>query len=518
MFLGEVTSSTPQETAELFAQSFSSVYQESHDPTPDYVVHDAIDFNSCQFSSSQVFKALSSLPLKFSSGPDNIPPFILRKCASILSVPLSLIFNRSLSSGIFPTCWKSSYVIPIFKSGDRCNVVNYRGVCIQSAIPKVLDRLISSRLSFACKQFISNSQHGFITKRSTVTNLLCYQQDILEAFQSHSSVHSIYTDVAKAFDRVNTRFLLCKLRSYGIGESFLSWLASYLSDRTQSVRVGGSLSKSIQVTSGVGQGSHVGPLLFSLFFNDLPNVIKHSSVLMFADDVKLYRPITSSSDCHLLQIDIDALYSWMTTNGMTLSLHKCFVVEFTRGGSIDFIYTLDSVPLTRVDQIKDLGILLDQKLSLVPHITNLSMRCHRILGYIVRNSKGLSSDAFRLLYVSLVRSLLEYACVVWSPYYEVHINLLERVQRKFLFHFRYRHPSVEIQLPPLEERRLIFDRRFLDKLVVGDVDCAELLGLVKLDCHRRLRHKRTYVVNKCVTNYTYFSPLNRMMRDVNSHA
>lgn len=515
MFHNGVTCSTPQETADLLAQSFSSVYQGPHRHLPNYDESDLIDFNHCQFTQQEVLKALSSLSPKYSSGPDNVPSFVLRKCAVLLSDPLCVLFNRSLSSHVFPACWKLSYLLPIFKSGNRCDVSNYRGVCIQSAIPKVLDKLITTRLTFACKHFIADQQHGFTSKRSTVTNLLCYQHDIIQSFQTRSAVHSVYTDVAKAFDRVDTDFLLLKLKSYGIGESFLTWLSSYFSGRTQTVRVGDSLSQPIQVTSGVGQGSHIGPLLFSLFFNDLPRVIQHSSVLLFADDVKLYRTINSITDCHLLQNDISFFHQWLSRNGLSLSLHKCFVVEFSRSKSLDFTYNIDGVPLVCVEEIKDLGIILDRKLSFVSHTTSLSMRCHRILGYIWRNSKGLSSNAFILLYKALVRSILEYCCVVWSPHYGVHVKILERVQRKFMWYLHFRYPNVDLELPSLMDRRITADNAFLRKLIAGDIDCSRLLGLIKLDCHRRLRNNRTYLIDQCSTNYSFHLPLNRMMRAAN---
>lgn len=386
---------------------------------------------------------------------------------------------------------------------------------IKSWIPKVLDKLVTTRLSSACKHFISDKQHGFTAGRSTVTNLLCYQHDIIESFQSVSSVHSIYTDVSKAFDRVDVRFLIRKLKSYGIGDSFLTWLSSFFTGRTQSVLVGNSLSLPIQVLSGVGQGSHSGPLLFSLFFNDLPQIIHHSSVLMFADDVKLYKSIKSTSDCHLLQRDFDTFHSWLMANGMSLSFHKCFVIEFTRSKTFEFPYSVNSHLLNRVDKIKDLGVLFDQKLSFVPYVTNTSMRCHRLLGYVLRNSRGLSFDAFCLLYTSLVRSLLEYGSIVWSPIYEVHIDTLERVQRKFLSYCRYRFPNIDIDIPSLRDRRLKADSSFFNKLFEGEVDCPKLLSLISLDCHRRLRKNNTFFVKQCCTNYTYFEPMNRMMRNEN---
>lgn len=517
MFLQGVTSSTPQETANLFADSFSSVYMASDLPIPEYALHDLVDFNTCSVSESEVFKALSSLPPKFSSGPDCIPFFILKKCASDLARPLTLIFNKSLSTGVFPVTWKKSFVIPIFKSGNRSDVANYRGVCIQSAIPKILDRLVCTELASACKQLISNHQHGFVPRRSTVTNLLSYQHDILQAIQSGQAVHSVYTDVAKAFDRVDTRFLIAKMRSYGLGDSILHWFSDYLAGRTQQVRIGNSLSSPIDVLSGVGQGSHTGPLLFSLFFNDLPEVIRHSSILMFADDVKLYKSISDNSDCILLQSDLDRFTSWLTQNGMQLSLHKCAVIEFSRShSSYNHTYNINAESLPYVQQIKDLGILFDRNLSFIPQISNLSLRCHKVMGYVFRNSKGLSSEAFSLLYKSLVRSLLEYASIVWSPYYEVHSYTLERVQRRFLSYFRYRFPQETSSLDTLAERRKMVDLRFLDKLVEGQIDCSKLLELINFDCSRRIRHCKTFYVDKCDRNYLYFAPINRMMRVANS--
>lgn len=516
MFFCGVDSSSLQETADLFAQSFSSVYMASDSPVPEYPQHDVIDFNLSYFSQLEVSKALSSLHPKFSSGPDCIPSFILKSCSSILSHPLTEIFNRSLSSGKFPSEWKKSFVIPIFKSGNRCDVSNYRGVCIQSVIPKILDKLICERLSFASKSFIDDRQHGFISKRSTVTNLLCYQQDILQSFESGYPVHAIYTDVAKAFDRVDSCFLIAKLRSYGLGDTFLLWLSDYLCDRTQQVKLGNTLSLPLNVVSGVGQGSHIGPLLFSLFFNDLPSVIQNSSVLLFADDVKLYKSITSLDDCVLLQQDLAKFHRWLSSNGMNLSLHKCAVIEFSRSNnSYDYTYQINCEPLSRVHQIKDLGIILDRNLSFCSQVSTIALRCHRILGWIFRNSKGLSSQAFSLLYKSLVRSLLEYACVVWSPHYEVHKHTLERVQKKFKRYFSYRYPAVDLNLVPLHERREQVDSNFIESLVAGQVDCAYLLELVNLDCSRRLRNVKTYYVNTCDRNYLYFAPMNRMMRTAN---
>ncbi|KAL1446752.1 hypothetical protein WDU94_009851 [Cyamophila willieti] len=144
------------------------------------------------------------------------------------------------------------------------------------------------------------------------------------------------------------------------------------------------------------------------------------------------------------------------------------------------------------------------------------MRCHRILGYVFRNSKGLSSEAFLLLYKALVRSLIEYCCLVWSPHYEVHCHALERVQKRFLSYFSFRYPQeCSSSLIPLSQRRKELDGNFFEKIIDGHVDCSKLLELEKFDCSRRLRSNKTFFVPNCRTNYLYFAPLNRMMRDAN---
>lgn len=516
LYQGASGSST-EENVDLFADLFSSVYQNLDVATPSYPSHDVIDLNGIMFSHQDVFKALSRLPLKFSSGPDGIPPFILKKLASLLCRPLASIFNRSLSTGEFPALWKSSFIFPIFKSGNRSDISNYRGVCIQSATPKLLDCLISQRLSFACKQFIIDQQHGFMAKRSINTNLLSYQHDILESFKSGFSVHSVYTDVAKAFDRVNCDFLVSKLKSFGVGDTFICWLRSYLRGRTQRVKIGDVVSKPILVSSGVGQGSHIGPILFSIFFNDLPEHIQHSSLLLFADDVKIYKTIKCYEDCVHLQEDITRFAEWLTLNGLQLSLHKCVVMSFSRTNkTLDYIYSIQSVPLRVVEEVKDLGVILDTKLSFTSHISNLSMKCFKLLGFIYRTSKGLNSEAFMLLYVALIRSLLEFGCIVWSPHYAVHKDSLERVQKKFFYYLCYRYRSNSYPLPSLVDRRVNAEINFFKKLLNGDVDCPKLLSLVSFDCHRRLRSNNTFYSKLCKTNYIFFSPLNRMMREMNS--
>ena len=170
--------------------------------------------------------------------------YFLKQCVYTLDIPIHIIFNLSLNSLIFPEYWKHSFLKPIYKSGPKHNVENYRAVCIQSELPKLLDCLVTRLLTWECKNLLIDEQHGFIQGRSINTNLLIYENFIINTFESRLQVDSVYTDFSnfsKAFDRVNHSLLLPKLKALGIDGKVLMWIQSSLSSRTQSVKYGGSV-------------------------------------------------------------------------------------------------------------------------------------------------------------------------------------------------------------------------------------------------------------------------------------
>lgn len=440
------------------------------------------------------------------------------------------MFNISLTTGSFPKFWKHSFLKPIHKSGPKDDVKNYRAICNQSEIPKLFDCLITKKLSWDTKNVNNSQQHGFSQGKSTCTNLVLYENFILNAFESRLQVDSIYTDFSKAFDRVNHRLLIGKLSALGINSSLLNWINSYLQDRIQYVKYGSTVSSAISVTSGVPQGSHIGPLLFNLFVKDIANVIDYSEFLMFADDLKLYRIIENVSDAESLQRDLNNLSQWCNENLLNLNINKCHKITFFRiNEPVLYTYKIDNIVLNALDTVKDLGVMFDSKMTFRLHITNSVSRSFKMLGFIQRSARDFSVSSIKLLYCALVRSIIEYNSIIWCPNYKVQIDLIENIQKKFLRFCAYRlglcrgnYNYEEIlgllNITTLEHRRCEADLRFLHKILNGNINCPEILASINFNVPvRRTRVSDTFVVPFHHSNYGQNEPLTRIVRTANLH-
>ena len=212
-----------------------------------------------------VTKKLKLLNINKSSGPDDIPPIFLCNCANTLAPPLTKIFNASLKQGIFPEVLKEARVVPVHKKGNKTDISNYRPISILSSIAKVFESLIYPLILSHVRNALSNDQHGFLPKRSTNTNLVGYVNQAAELVDQNIQVDTIYTDFSNAFDRVDHRILVQKLRAYGVRDPLLSWCRSYLNNRKSRVVLDGSASIQYRIVSGVPQGSNLGPLFFLIY-------------------------------------------------------------------------------------------------------------------------------------------------------------------------------------------------------------------------------------------------------------
>lgn len=473
------------------------------------------------------FKSASAkLKCSHSSGPDGIPSVVLKKCCDSICHPLTNIFNKSLSSGVFPNKWKESFVFPVFKKGSKQDISNYRGIAALCAMSKLFEVIVLDFFRHYCSSCISDDQHGFFPKRSTNTNLVTYVSTIQRAIQKGFQVDAVYTDLSAAFDKIDHRITVAKLRRIGLHGTFLNWVSSYLTGRTMQVKIADCLSLPFLVTSGVPQGSHLGPFIFLLYINDV-NIHLQCSKLSYADDFKLFTVIKKPSDSIFLQEQINVFSNWCQLNQMVLNPSKCSTITFTRKRSpITFDYKLFGDSLIRDRCVKDLGVMLDTELSFKDHVAFITSKASKQLGMIFRMTKYFRDiQCLKTLYCSLVRSILEYSSVVWAPFYANEKNRIEAVQRKFT-RFALRHLSREprdyasrcslLKLDSLTVRRDLAKATFVSDLLRSDINCPQLIGQLNINIRRRTLRSHVFLALPFArTNYAFNEPLSSMCRVLN---
>ena len=224
-----------------------------------------------------------------SCGPDEIHPQILIELIDLVSKPLALLLNKTMDEGCIPQDWKMAYVSPIFKKGARNKAENYRPISLTSIVGKLMEYFVKGSIMthMRAENLLSSKQYGFINGGSTTIQLSSYLDKCIDTIVSGGIVDTIYFDFAKAFDSVPHERLPGKLKSYGINGKILGWIKAFLSNRRQILNVNGMKSDPATVLSGIAQGSVLGPILFVIYINDLPEFVKCSAYL-FADDTKTF--------------------------------------------------------------------------------------------------------------------------------------------------------------------------------------------------------------------------------------
>lgn len=383
---------------------------------------------------------------------------------------------------------------------------------------------------FHCKHYISEDQHGFVSGRSTTTNLLCLTSHIADSFAGRAQTDVIYTDLTAAFDKINHAITVAKLERLGVGGLMLRWFSSYLTDRRLTVELAGFSSESFTATSGVPQGSHLGPLIFLLYFNDVNTVIKGPR-LSYADDLKLFLRVRTIADAVALQHDLDVFVVWCDMNRLTVNPEKCSIISFSRKlQPILFCYQLKGKVLQRVEDVKDLGVILDAQLTFKHHLSYVIEKASRTLGFIFRIAKDFTDPyCLKSLYCSLVRATLEYCSAVWHPYYRNGVERIESVQRRFIryalrrlpWRDPFRLPSYQsrcqlIQLESLQTRRDVNRAMVVADLLSGRIDCPALLESINASAHSRtLRNNAMLRLPLRRTNYGQNSAMVGLQRVFN---
>ena len=450
-----------------------------------------------------VHKLLKNLKPHKATGPDAVPSFILKTAATELAPALTRLFQMSLDSGLVAKDWKEALVVPIFKKGDKHQPANYRPVSLTSITCKLLEHIMHSNIMqhFDNHNVLCDNQHGFRKRRSCETQLISTIQELSSSIAKGKQVDVKLLDFAKAFDKVPHERLIHKLDYYGVRGTTLKWIRSFLSDRQQEVVLDGATSDTAQVTSGVPQGTVLGPLLFLVFINDLPESIKSSQCKLFADDSLLYKVIENQADSDLLQLDLTALETWEETWQMSFNPSKCIVLRIAARNKkvLQSEYKLHGHILETEEASSYLGVTITDNLTWDKHIQNISNKGNRTLGFIRRNLRDCTVPVKAATYTAMVRPSLEYASTVWDTPNQAHIKLLESVQRRatrYVYNdYHSRTPGCVTKMvenlnwEPLTARRKTNRLSMLYRIQHGLVDIPKEKYLHSSDSRTRGQHR-----------------------------
>ena len=428
--------------------------------------------NDIHITPSIISNILRNLKTHSAAGPDRLPPIFYKYTSKTITHPLSIIYRTFIDIHQLPSEWKHSIITPKFKKGDTSNPSNYRPIALTCTACKILESIISSQLNdfLLSHKLLNKQQHGFLKRYSSATNLLDSINDWSISLHNRSSTIVAYVDFQRAFDSLSHNKLIHKLISYGISGNLLYWIQSFLNNRTQIVRVGNHLSNPCPVSSGVHQGSVLGPILFLLFINDVTDSFQDTiSAKLFADDIKIYTTLTHPSDYTSFQSHLDLIHAWSSTWQLPKSHSKCNILEIGKRFQPinNHTFNISSIPLTSLQSIPDLGITIENTLTFNNHIqcivTRANQRAHLIHRCFLSKDTNSLIRAFKVY----VRPLLEYITPVWSPYEIGLINSIESVQRSFtkrlpgLRDTSYADRLSILKLQSLEHRRLITDLIYL---------------------------------------------------------
>ena len=459
---GSLTANDTEKTQTLnkfFCQVFTQENDNPPDLTPE-LLPGITEHEPLTFTVELIEKKLRKLDANKAAGPDGLHPRVLKELASVLASPLSQIMQKSLDSHTTPKQWKLAHISPIFKKGDKQLPSNYRPVSLTCILCKLMEAVIRDSVMDHLEEnnLLSQHQHGFVRKRSCATQLLQCLDEWTKAVDDGDQTHIIYLDFSKAFDSVPHKRLIMKMRQYGIQSDILQWCKSFLTNRQQKVVVNGQHSQWASVMSGVPQGSVLGPLMFVIFINDLPDVVE-SCVKLFADDVKLFRRTRTTEDKDKLQTDLDNLEDWADKWKMRFNPQKCQVLKLGQQPEpTPITYKLSGHDLETVTSIRDLGVQVNSRLNFHEHISQQVIKANRILGMVRQSFRHLDHPTFTKLYTGLVRPHLEYCHHIVQIQHEQDWKLIESVQRratKLLAGLRelpYEERLAKLRLPSMHYR------------------------------------------------------------------
>ena len=427
-----------------FNEFFNSNYTENLDPNlnldfKSFMGPSSIDsFFLLETNHTEILNTVNKLKNSKSSGTDNISNSLLKNLVLSILNPLNHLINLSLKNGQFPNVYKTSKILPLYKSGCHHSINNYRPISLLSSISKLIEYIMHDRLtSYLNKNnTLHNSQYGFRKNSSTELAIFDLSHYISKNMESKLLTLGIFIDLSKAFDSMSHSILLSKLYHYGIRGTAYQWFLSYLSNRQHYVAIDSSYSNPLPMKGGVPQGSILGPLLFNIFLNDISNSSKLFKFILYADDTTLLaRDADYNNLTKIGNEEINKVNLWFNVNNLKINFSKTNFILFgpkITTSRINFSINISNIPITRVESIKFLGVFINSGLTWYDHILHISKKISKNIGLIGKLQYKLPFEILKSLYYTLIYPYLNYCVSVWGNGAKCHLSILTKCQNYFL--------------------------------------------------------------------------------------
>ena len=398
---------------------------------------DKPQLNWIAVTNEQMEEMITKIPNGASPGPDGILPCLLKAAKRSVARMLGAIARASLDTGELPDILKEALVSPIHKGGSTSDPAQYRPVCLTSHVGKTMERMVREAMvgHMEVMDKMDKSQHGSRQGRSTLSQLLEHHDEIVKMLETGQNVDVIYLDFAKAFQKCDHGLLLHKLKSLGITGKLARWIGSFLAGRKQRVVVDGQTSTSYTVTSGVPEGTVLGPLLFLIYVHDLGDDIT-STKAKYVDDMKVKKAVKKEEDVEELQDDLEKLYCWAENNSMQFNGKKFQVVRYGPNKDIkdETTYFTENTKevIERFETLRDLGVILSDTGKFEDHVEHVEKKVRQKIGWVLRTFYCRRPEFMKTLWKTLILPHIDYASQLWMPIKSMQIQKVEKLQKDFL--------------------------------------------------------------------------------------